>query len=52
MSKYQILKDFDDCYVHVCDLLGDKSTNNIQLLNFGAVNLEINLNRFIVQMII
>jgi len=36
MSKYQILKDFDKAYVHVCDLLGDKSTNNLQLLNFGA----------------
>ena len=35
MSKYQILKDFDDCYVHVCDVIGDKVTNNIQLLKLG-----------------
>jgi hypothetical protein len=35
MSKSQILKDFDDCYVHVCDVIGDKVTNNIQLLKLG-----------------
>jgi len=31
--KYEILKNFDDCYVHVCDIIGDKGTTNITLNN-------------------
>ena len=30
-SKYAILKDFEDIYVRVCDLIGDNSTTNITL---------------------
>ena len=31
MSKYQILKQFEDAYVYVCDIVGDNSTTNITL---------------------
>ena len=31
MNKYQILKQFEDAYVHICDIIGDKSTTNITL---------------------
>jgi len=35
MNKYKILYDFEQCYVHICDILGDKTTNNIQLFKLG-----------------
>lgn len=34
-SKYKILKDFDECLMLIEDILNDKTTTNIQLLNLG-----------------
>ena len=44
MSKYQILKQFEDAYVHICDIIGDKSTTNITLNKLCKKIFE---NRFI-----
>ena len=30
-NKYKILKDFQNIYINVCDILGDKSTSNREL---------------------
>ena len=34
-QKYNILKDFDDCLMRIEDIIGDKTTTNIQLLILG-----------------
>lgn len=31
VSKYTILKYFEDVYVNVCDIIGDRSTTNVTL---------------------
>ena len=35
--KYQILNDFDECLIRIEDILGDKTTTNIQLLKLGKM---------------
>jgi len=33
MNKYRILNDFENVYIHVCDIIGDKVTSNKTLNN-------------------
>ena len=37
MGKYEILKAFDNTLMQIEDILGDKTTNNLQLFKLGKM---------------
>ncbi len=37
MSKYKILKDYEQILMHIEDILGDGVTDNVQLTQLGRV---------------
>ena len=37
MGKYEILKSFDNTLMQIEDILGDKTTNNLQLFKLGKM---------------
>ena len=50
MSKYNILQDFENICVHVCDIIGDNETTNLTLNRLCKKYLLIILSVYFVQM--